>query len=160
MYGHFDVATQLLQHGYNPNKYELYVFLKIIQNSVGDIDMDGRQLIECYIAAGYRKSCIEKTMLDNLLLPPNSGFEKETIDWVKGKIGCPSLMELSRMTIRHSVQHKITDGSFYSQLWKLPLPTILKRYVRLDDYVFSSQVSPSFVIPQQCVCCLERYSGE
>ena len=99
-------------------------------------------------------------MLDNLLLAPNFGFEKETIDWVKGKVGCQTLKALSRMAIRQCVQAQFPDCSVYDALWKLPLPTILKRCIRLDEYELSNQISPSFVIPQQCVCCLDGFSAD
>ena len=158
IHGYFDLATLLLLHGYNPNRYELYVFLKIIQNSVGEIDDDGRFLTECYVAASFRqKTHEERVMLDNLLVPPNDGFEKETIDWVKQQIACPSLKALTRMAIRHAVQQRVQDCSIYKDLWTLPLPTLLKKYVRLDEYSLNAKNNPTYNLPQQCVCCSQTF---
>ena len=158
MYGHFHLATLLLQHGYRPNKYEMYVFLKIMKNSAGDIDEKGKQLIQCYVAAGHRqKSVDERSMLDNLLSPPNVGFNRETINWVKEQISCPALKALCRMSIRHTVREKKKDVSIYRNLGKIPLPQQLLTYLRLEAYTEDTVDTPTFAAPQQCVCCLERF---
>lgn len=99
--------------------------------------MNGRRLIECYIdATCQQRTNDEKVMLDNLFVAPNRGFEKEkeVIDWVKDRIRCPSLMGLARMSIRDAVQKQSDGTSIYEKLWRLPLPTYLKSYVRLDGY--------------------------
>lgn len=116
-------------------------------------------LIECYIAAGYRlKSGEEKNMLDHLLSPPNYGFKKEMITWVKEQIGCPSLKALCRMTIRGVIRNNLGDRSIYKALDDVPLPSYLLKFVKLEAFKNENIVMPTYAIPQQCVCCLERFA--
>lgn len=136
----------------------MYAFLKIIVNSKGTIDDEARHLIGCYVEAGYKlKSCNEINMLDRLLIPPNTGFERPTIDWVKEQIGCPTLKSLCRMSIRSVMWNNHGQASIYKAIDKVPLPKYLLQYLKLEAFTKESVEIPTFAIPQQCMCCIESF---
>ena len=130
------LAVRLLQHGYEPNKYEIYAIIKVIRDSMGTINERGKHVIACYLAAGHKTYPGEDQLIDNLQLPPNQGFETEALEWIKSQITFQTLKELCRTSIRDHLRILTDCASILNRLYHLSdvLPPSLLDYLALGEF--------------------------
>ena len=137
------LAILLLQHGYDPNKCEIYILVKALQFSLHSLDDTARRVITCYLCAGHIPRPGDIQLMDNLQLPPNQGFQTEPIEWIKSQFGFLSLKQLCRNSIRTTMR-KLTDhASIIARLLALSdvLPPSMVDYLTLAEFSIDEQPS-------------------
>lgn len=111
--------------------------------STGDtINADGRRVIACYMAAGYRGQKGDERLLDNLQLPPNRSLDAASLSWTKEQVvGLVRLKQLCRVAIRSFLRERARGGSVIEGIYKLKdyLPGCMMDYLALAEFSWTWQ---------------------
>ncbi len=132
-----DVAILLLQHGFNPNKYQLHDILEAIKGSIGTIGSSGKKLLQCFLAAGYRIKAQDEQELLRLASPTNVVLNEACISWILDQAGVNQphgLASLCRAAIRTRLRVCRAQASVIPAIERLGLPVTLQRYLSLAEF--------------------------
>jgi len=132
-------------NGINPGVYILNhgIFARnghptnIAISDVDTIDADGRRVIACYVAAGYRGQKGDGRLLDKLQLPPNRSLDAASLTWTKEQVvGLVRLKQLCRTVIRGFLRQRANGGSVIKGIYQMNsyLPIAMMDYLALAEY--------------------------
>lgn len=121
-------AIQLLQHGVDPNLYRLkdvlFQFSEHEGNRFSCVSFVG--FLETFLGAGYNITIDDR----------NNRFFKERLRRYDISVDEPfSLKQLCRSHIRIQLRAALNDSTMFTAIEKLPLPTSLKRFLKLQDII-------------------------
>ena len=122
-------AILLLQHGVDPNLYRL----KDVLFQFSEHERYGRfscvsfvDFLETFLGAGYNITIDDR----------NNRFFKERLRRYDISVDEPfSLKQLCRSHIRIQFRAALNDSTMFTAIEKLPLPTSLKRFLKLQDII-------------------------
>lgn len=140
-YSWIHIAGLLLQHGSNPNKYQIHDLLKNIKSNLGKFDSEGARLILCLIACGYRLTEKDDKRLAELMEQDDfEYYDRDFVVWLRSRVfQVASLKQICRANIRSAVRVACGHVTIIRRLQGLFLPRTLIEYLCVKDFDYSCQ---------------------
>ena len=134
-YSWLHIACILLQHGFNPRKYQIHDILKNIKSNIGSINDEAKVLIHCFLDAGYRFQSKDHCLLEDLICEENHGYDETLIKELLEKSCQPSsLLETSRTAVRSHLRVVNCQRSIIQVIKELFIPKTLTAFLCLEEY--------------------------
>ena len=138
-YSWLHIAGLLLQHGSNPNKYQIHDILKSIKSNMGKFDSEGARLVHCLLACGYRLTEKDGRRLEELTEQDDfEYYDAELVTWLRVQVQQPqTLLQLCRGAIRSCLRVSSGHVSILARTEALQLPRTLVAYLCIREMDYS-----------------------
>ena len=134
-YSWLHIACMVLQHGFNPSKYQIHDVLKNIKSNIGSINRDAKTLIHCFIDAGYRFQTKDHCLLEDLICEEHHGYDESLIkELIEKSCQVKSLLEIARTVVRSHLRVAHCQRSIIQAIKELFIPKTLTAFLCLEDY--------------------------
>ena len=142
-YSWLNIAGLLLQHGSNPNKYQIHDILKNIKSNIGKVDSEGCRLVQCLVACGYRFSEKDDKRLADLIEQEDHGYNEDLVLWLRQHVFVPvTLKQQCRHVLRSQLRIANGHTSILRNIETFLLPRALLDYVAMTEYDYSCDGRP------------------